>query len=235
MEKQRVLIAGGGAAGLMAAVIAARNGAAVTVLECNDKPGRKICATGNGKCNLTNLHMPADAYRGTHPEFVKEALEQFSIQNTIRFFSEIGIYTVNKNGYLYPHSGQAQSVVDVLCMEAKNLGVKIKTNARVSKVWKERDKTAKKELWKARTDGWVYEGDALILANGSKASRLPGCDGSGYALARSLGHRIIPPLPALTALKCKGNSFAGWAGVRTEGKVTLCLNGIPLKSEQGEL
>lgn len=226
--KKRVLIIGGGAAGLMASIMAARNGAQVTLLEHNEKPGKKICATGNGKCNLTNLSSPLDAYRGSCPDFAKGALDIFSVQDTIRFFSELGIYTVNKNGYLYPHSGQASSVVDVLLMEARYRKVKIKTNAHVTEVRKE------KGIWIAVTEGWIYEGDAIILANGSCASKIPGADGSGYAIAKQLGHKIIPPLPALTALKCKGN-FAKWAGVRTDGAVTLCINGIPMKQERGEL
>ncbi len=121
MKKRQVVITGAGACGLMAAIMAARNGAAVTVLEQNEKPGKKICATGNGRCNFSNLARPDDAYRGEHPEFVEDALREFSVQNTIEFFKEIGIYPLNRNGYLYPRSNQAQSVVDVLCMEAARL------------------------------------------------------------------------------------------------------------------
>ena len=229
MDKKRVVITGGGASGLIAAIMAAKEGASVTILEQNEKPGKKICATGNGRCNLTNLEMPRDAYRGTHPEFVNDVLDAFSVQDTIRFFSGIGIYTTNRNGYLYPHSNQAQSVVDVLCMEARNLGVKIKTNAKVVSVKKE------KKIWQVRTEDWMYEGEALILANGSRASAISGSDGSGYKIAESLGHSIIEPLPALVPLKCKGKSFSSWAGVRIEGAVTLCINEIPLKTETGDL
>lgn len=228
MEKRKVLIIGGGASGLTAGIFAARSGASVTILEQNEKPGRKICATGNGKCNLTNLAMPSDAYRGTHPEFAKKILEQFTVQDTLRFFSELGIYTVNKNGYLYPRSGQAGSVTDVLCMEARYRKIKIKTNEYAEAVQKSG------RYWKVRTKSWTYQGDALILANGSKASAISGSDGSGYQLAGSLGHPIVLPLPALCALKCSG-SFAAWAGVRTEGEVTLLINDIPLKKERGEL
>ena len=117
MKKRQVVITGAGASGLMAAIMAARNGAAVTVLEQNEKPGKKICATGNGRCNFSNLVKPDDAYRGEHPEFVEDALKEFSVEDTIEFFKEIGIYPLNRNGYLYPRSNQAQSVVDVLCME----------------------------------------------------------------------------------------------------------------------
>lgn len=240
MEKKRVLVVGGGAAGLMAAIVAARAGAAVTVLEHNDRPGRKICATGNGKCNLTNLEMPFDAFRGTDPAFTEKILAQFSVKKTIDFFTELGISIVNKNGYLYPRSGQAASVTEVLCMEAGSLKAKLKTNAHVREVFFENG------LWKARTEDWTYEGNALILANGSCASNIPGADGSGYTLAESLGHRIVRPLPALTGLKCQcmysqagkkkgSSSFALWAGVRTEGELTLIIGGEPLRRQRGEL
>ena len=98
----------------MAAIMAARNGAAVTVLEQNEKPGKKICATGNGRCNFSNLARPDDAYRGEHPEFVEDALREFSVENTIEFFKEIGIYPLNRNGYLYPRSNQAQRLIKTL-------------------------------------------------------------------------------------------------------------------------
>lgn len=228
MKKKQVLIVGAGASGLMAAVMAARNGASVTVLEQNEKAGKKIHATGNGKCNFSNLVMPENAYRGEHPEFVQDALKQFSVEDTVEFFSKLGIYPVSRNGYLYPRSGQAQSIVDVLCMEAGSLGVKIKTNEQVISV-----NAGKK--FQVLTKGWHYEGDVLILSNGSKASSISGADGSGYVLAESLGHHLVPVYPALTALKCKGNSFKGWSGVRTEGTVTLLVDGKAVSSERGEL
>lgn len=228
MQNKEIIIVGAGASGLIAAVTAARAGARVTVLEQNDRPGKKIGATGNGRCNLTNLNTPPDAYRGTDPSFVQEALAQFGVQDTIRFFSELGIYTTNRNGYLYPRSGQAQSVTDVLCMEAAHLGVRIKTRETVTKI-------VRKDRWVVYTEGWHYEGGAVILANGSKASAISGSDGSGYAIAEALGHNIVPVYPALTALKCKGNDFKAWAGVRTEGEITLCINDFPAKSEKGEL
>ena len=95
MKKRQVVIIGAGASGLMAAIMAARNGAAVTVLEQNEKPGKKICATGNGKCNFSNLVMPDDAYRGKHPEFVNHALAQFSVKDTVEFFKKLGIFPLD--------------------------------------------------------------------------------------------------------------------------------------------
>lgn len=236
MNKKRVLIVGGGASGLMAAIMAAREGAEVTILEHNERPGKKICATGNGKCNLTNTEMPTDAFRGTDAEFVQDVLKQFPVAETIRFFTELGIYTVNKNGGLYPRSAQASSVTDVLCMEARSRKVKIKTNEHVTNVFREQ------EIWKVLTEGWTYEADSVILANGSCASAVSGSDGSGYELAQNLGHQIIKPLPALTGLRCQPSAsgysrklLSLWAGVRTAGEVTVFVDGIPVSSQKGEL
>jgi hypothetical protein len=229
MEKKRILIVGGGASGLTAGIMAAREGASVTILEQNDQIGKKICVTGNGKCNLTNLSMKEEDFRGEHPEFAQGILKQFPVEDTVRFFNELGIFTISRNGYLYPRSGQAKAIPDVLSMEARHLKIKIKTNEQVTAIQKEQG------LWKVQTKTWTYEGDAVILANGSKASKVPGADGSGYAMAEVLGHRIIPPLPALTALKCSGNFLSAWAGVRVNGAVTLCVDGQPDRIQEGEL
>lgn len=226
---KQIIIVGAGASGLVAAINAAAIGAAVTVLEQNDRPGRKICATGNGRCNMTNLNNIENAYRGSHPEFVKDALKQFSVKDTLSFFQKLGICTTDRSGWIYPRSNQAQSIVDVLTMKARSLKVKLKTNQYVTGV------SFTDGRWNVHTNGWTYTCDAVILANGSKASSVAGSSESGYEISKSLGHHLIEPLPALTALKCRGNFFSGWSGVRTEGKVTLYINGTPETSQQGEL
>ena len=226
---KQIIIVGAGASGLVAAIKAAAIGAAVTVLEQNDRPGRKICATGNGRCNMTNLNNIENAYRGSHPEFVKDALKQFSVKDTLSFFQKLGICTTDRSGWIYPRSNQAQSIVDVLTMKARSLKVKLKTNQYVTGV------SFTDGHWNVHTNGWTYTCDAVILANGSKASSVAGSSESGYEISRSLGHHLIEPLPALTALKCRGNFFSGWSGVRTEGKITLYINDIPQTSQQGEV
>ena len=226
---KHIIIVGAGASGLVAAIKAAAIGAAVTVLEQNDRPGRKICATGNGRCNMTNLNNIENAYRGSHPEFVKDALKQFSVKDTLSFFQKLGICTTDRSGWIYPRSNQAQSIVDVLTMKARSLKVKLKTNQYVTGV------SFTDGHWNVHTNGWTYTCDAVILANGSKASSVAGSSESGYEISKSLGHHLIEPLPALTALKCRGNFFSGWSGVRTEGKITLYINDIPQTSQQGEL
>lgn len=228
-KKTQVIIVGGGAAGLTAGIMAARNGAAVTILEQNDKPGRKICVTGNGRCNLTNRDMSADRFHGEHPEFADRILSQFSLDDTLKFFDELGIVVTEKKGWFYPRGAQAKYIPELLLLMARSLKVKIKTREKVCRICKEQN------IWKVQTEGWTYEGDAVILANGSRASSVAGADGSGYELSRELGHHIIEPLPALTGLKAKGNFFAAWAGVRTEGRVSLWIDGVMAESETGEI
>ena len=228
-RKRQVIVVGGGAAGLMAAIRAAEQGAAVTLLEHNDKPGRKIGITGIGKCNLTNLRAPKDAYRGSHPEFAASALEQFPVKETLLFFDGIGLTYSEKNALVYPRSRQAKCIPELLERQARTLKVKIKTQEHVEEL------SCQEGVWKVKTSGWTYEGDAVILANGSKASEAAGADGSGYVLAEKLGHHVIKPLPALLGLKCRDSGFAGWSGVRTDGKLTLLIDGKPEGEIEGEL
>lgn len=220
LAKKRVIVIGGGASGLLAAITAAKEGASVTILEQNEKPGKKLNATGNGHCNLTNLSISEDSYRGSHPEFASSALNQFSVQDTLAFFTEIGASPISKNGYIYPRSGQAAQVTELLLRKARSLGVKIKTKEKVCTLLKE---SGTGSAWLVKTLGWQYEADSVILAAGSKASAIQGSDGSGYALAKDLGHPIISPFPALCALRLMGDRklFSAWAGVRTEGTVSL--------------
>ena len=134
MGEQTVLIVGAGASGMMAAIMAARNGASVILLEQNEKPGKKICATGNGRCNFTNRMFPADAYRGGDRKIIENVQKKFSVRDTLDFFEEIGIYPVERSGYYYPRSMQASSVAELLTTEAARCGVRLKTNEKVTEI-----------------------------------------------------------------------------------------------------
>lgn len=223
-----IIIVGGGAAGLMAAVTAARAGANVTILEHQPTCGKKLLATGNGRCNLTNTQTYPDAYRSHEPKAVAEVLRRFNVEDTLAFFSGLGLYIRDKDGWIYPYSQQARTVLHLFLSEIGHLGVKIKTQVDIRKI-------VRTDRWRLIADSGVYRADAVIIAAGSKASNLPGADGSGYALARSLGHRILPVLPALVPLVCEGDYFKQWAGLRMEAGVTLCLNGNDIKRETGEV
>ncbi len=226
---KRVVIIGGGASGLMAAVRAARCGAAVTVLEANEKPGKKLLATGNGRCNLTNLTQERGCYRGGDWAFTEKILEQFPVSAALSFFSSLGIYTKNRNGWIYPNSDQASSVLQVLLLEAASRKVKLKTREKVVSVKK------KDSFFVTETDTWHYESDAVIVACGSPASAIEGASDTAADIAGSFGHRFIPFRPALVPLKCQGSWFSKWAGVRVQASATLILAGERARTETGEV
>lgn len=235
MGRPEGIIIGGGAAGLMAAITAAENGAGVTILEHMPRVGKKILSTGNGKCNLTNLDMRPDCYRCGTADFPMTAIGRFSAADTVSFFRRLGVVVTDRNGYVYPASGQAQTVLDALREKAESLGIRIVTECRPETV--ERDGTG----FCVRASCGAFQGDFLILAAGSKAAPATGSDGSGYDLAASLGHKIVKPLPALVQLKCRGDFFRSIAGVRTEAEVSLYTAGKHgelgdfLASDRGEL
>ncbi len=226
-KHKKVIILGAGASGMMAAIQAASQKAEVILIEKNNIIGKKLSVTGNGKCNFTNINEINTAYRGENEGFEQNALSNFTSVDAIRFFSRLGIYSVNREGWLYPRSGQASSVADVLRMEAEHLGVRIKTSTSAIEAEK------KDDVFLVRTDAWEYTGDALIIACGSKASSVPGSGEDGYRLAASFGHRIIRPLPALTGLVC--SPVPGWSGVRINGKVVLLIDGLRVMEEEGEI
>lgn len=239
----KIVIVGGGASGLTAAISAAEQGAQVTVLECADRPARKICATGNGKCNLTNKNMDVSHYRSADPALVKNTLARFGCRETLEFFENQGMLFKDRNGYVYPSTGQASSVAELLLGRCRELGVVLKCNTKVLSVRKKKEKFTlfceteikqnKKVLECRQTK---EEADRVILAAGSTAGGF-GCDSTGTELAASLGHKIIPEVPALTSLKCANPPFfREVSGVRVDGHVALFEEGGDMLGEDtGEL
>ena len=229
MKQRHVIIVGGGAAGLVAAITAAREGALVTIIEHKDKLGKKILSTGNGRCNLTNEYMDLECFRGDDVAIVSDVLNQFGYNDTIKFFEELGVILKNRQGYVYPISDQASTILDVLCMEIKHLNITVCLDEHVTDVKKVVDK------FHVITSKKTYTSDALILATGGKAAPVLGSDGSGYKLAKTFGHNVSPVVPALIQLKGKGNYFKQISGVRTQAKVSLYINNAFICSDTGEL
>lgn len=226
-----LLIAGAGASGLMAAICAARSGVRVTVLEQKKEPGKKILATGNGKCNYTNLLQTPSCYRSSAEEaLVTDIRERFSCEDTIGFFRELGIVPFQKNGYVYPYSGQASSVLQVLLLELKRLNVTVCTDETVKEI-----RPGKNGAFDVISASRKWHAKKVILACGGKASPKLGSDGSGYELAKRLGHQILTVAPALTGLKADGMDFKMTAGVRTPAKVDLYIDDRLVCSDCGEL
>ena len=226
---RKVVVIGAGAAGMMAAISAAKHGAHTVVLEHKDRVGKKILSTGNGRCNFTNLVQTPQCYRSDDPKFPWRVITQFDEKKTVEFFQNIGVYAKNRNGYLYPNSDQAGAVLDSLRMEMERLCVEVHTETEVLEI------IPKKNRFVIRTGNGNVTADRVILAAGSKAAPVTGSDGSGYAIAKKMGHRIVPVLPALVQLKCKGKFFQSIAGVRIQGCVSLYVDGDCVCRDTGEI
>ena len=227
MKSNTVMVIGGGAAGLSAAICAARQGARVTVLEKMDRVGKKILATGNGRCNLLNIG-PLRYHGGE--AFARSVLSHAGAQLVSAFFESLGLsLREEEDGRVYPASGQASSVLDVLRLGCTRHGVETVCGASVSRIERRSDG------WSAFVNGTEYTSDALIVTGGGKAAPKLGSDGSAYALLTSQGHRLIPPRPALTQLKTETGPIRGLAGIRAQAEVWLTREGKALGHEQGEI
>ncbi len=232
---RKVAVVGGGAAGMMAAVQAAYAGARVTVYERNDRVGKKILSTGNGKCNFSNEDMRAACYYGSGAGYVDGFYKRFGVAETKAFFRELGMRIKDRNGYLYPASEQAATVLDVLRYEMERLGIEICAGCRVTGIDGPGNPGCRLTL---ETETAVYKKrtyDAVILACGGRAAPKTGSDGTGLAMAKRLGHRIVPTVPALTALRCGETFWKQVAGVRCEARLMLYIDGNEVSSVQGEL
>ena len=255
-----VAVIGGGAAGMMAAIEAARAGAIVTLIEKNPQLGKKLATTGNGRCNYTNLDMEdqiGGKFRGFHPEFAAPALDALPPEAVLDWFRAIGVEPRFRGSYVYPNSDQASAVVDALREELHRLSVKVHYNAEVKSIQRV-DADAEVSAAKASMPGKaasasemrekmdagyfmiqctdaVVKADRVILAAGSKAAPKTGSNGDGYFIARKLGHTIVPYVPALCGIRCAGDAFRALAGIRTEAVLELVIDGHSVDREAGEL
>lgn len=227
---KKIAVIGGGASGMTAAIRAAQLGAQVMVYERNDRVGKKILSTGNGKCNFSNEKMSADCYHGSGAGFVDTIYNIFGVKETKEFFEGLGMRIKERDGYLYPASGQASTVLDVLRYELERPSVRVETNCMVTYISSENNGL----LVETSVHGRVRY-DAVILACGGCAAPKTGSDGQGFILAKQLGHNIIPTVPALTALRCGEDFYKRVAGVRCDAELTLYIDGQPIRSDRGEL
>ncbi|MDE6372741.1 MAG: aminoacetone oxidase family FAD-binding enzyme, partial [Clostridia bacterium] len=216
-----ILIIGGGASGLMCALQLAKQGKSVTVLEKNDRVGKKLLVTGNGKCNLTNVNLSLEDY---NTPTIREILEEFSPQRVIEEFALTGLLTkVDSEGRVYPYSESANTVVNVLMRRLDEYGVNIVGNALVESV------SPTENGWKAVTSKGEYVGDKVVFACGSNATS--GLD-SMHLMSR-LGHRVAPFRYAIAPLLC--DEIKGARGVRAKVYAALFINGKETMGERGEI
>lgn len=228
MRPVRVAVIGGGASGCMAAITAAQAGADVHIFEKNEKPGKKLYATGNGRCNLTNLHMDDSCYHTRTADkngssLIHSAIERYSPADQIRFFADLGVPVYDRDGYVYPRTNQAQTVVRALEKRIAALGIRVHTGCPVRKIRRSQQGTKADDavFYVDCNDREARAFDTVILCTGGMAGPQYGTTGDGYRLAASFSHRIRTPLPALTALECKGQFLKRAAGVRCRAAVTL--------------
>lgn len=228
-EQFDVVVIGGGAAGLMAAISAARAGAKVVILEHKEKTGKKILSTGNGKCNYTNAKQDITCYRGEHPDFVMPVFKQFGFPETVAFFEEIGVAPKVKKGYYYPASEQATAVLEVLRLEANYLRIREVCECEIKTV-----KQSEEGFFLGTSTG-NYAGKSMIFATGLLAAPKSGSDGTIFPYIEKLGHHFIDVVPALVPLQGKQAFFKQIAGIRAEIQADLYVENEKIAFEYGEL
>ena len=227
-----VIVVGGGAAGMMAAISAARHGAPVLVLERLQRVGKKILATGNGRCNYTNVDQDLRHYHGADPNFAVPSFREFDLARTLAFFEELGIvpWVEEENGKLFPASQQASAVLDVLRYEMDELGVEVVCEANTSQVVRQGP-----GFRCVCTDGRTFDGRRVVLTAGGKAAPALGTDGGGFRIAAALGHHIERVFPTLVQVTLDAPYLAHLAGVRFDGEVRALLDGNLRRAERGEI
>jgi hypothetical protein len=239
---KRVCIIGGGPGGMMAAIAAASAGARVTVLEKNAAVGRKLLATGNGRCNYTNRDLALEHFHGANSPFISTALAQFDGPHTVDFFRALGVEPYcDERGRYFPASQEAAAVLLALTQEMEHLGVEVITHSEIVGVTKvgrgphshiprpmtengdspQRQGVQSPFSFAVRERGKVYEADEVIVACGGRAGPQFGSGGSGHNIAQAFGHKIVPVRAALAPIELMGPWFHKLQGVRMEASLTI--------------
>ena len=227
---KKVVIIGAGASGLVTAIYAKKNGNDVILIEKNEICGRKILATGNGRCNYWNEDQSLSHYRGSNLKNIEDILNAKNEEEILMFFRKIGIEPRKKNGYYYPFSNQAISIQKALILEAEKQKVKILTDSEVVDILKN-----EKKFTIVLKNQNKIETDIVVLSTGSKAAPKTGSDGFGYEICKKFKHTINKPLPALVQLRANEKYLKDWEGVRAEVSVKLYENEKEIGKEVGEI
>ncbi len=222
----KIAVIGGGAAGLTAAIFAKRTSldSYVAVFEGNDRVGKKILSTGNGRCNLTNVNISPKNYTTRRPDFVETALDGRGFGFVRDFFASVGVPFAIEDGRAYPKSMRAGAVCDALRFECLRLGVELRVGSKVRRA----DSLRGRFL----VEGELF--DRLILACGGKAAPVFGTDGSGFEIAEALGHKVLAVYPALVQLRA-ADCDKSLRGIRAHARASAVVNGECVREEKGEI
>jgi len=227
----KIAIIGAGASGLMAAITASKEGNEVHLYEQNSRSAKKILASGNGRCNISNKNLSSHDYFGMNPSFTNHALQTFGFSHLQKFCKNMGLLlNVLDDGRAYPLSNEAKSVALSFEQFALSKGVRFFTESKITRVEKIESKF---HLFHENLSSEPY--DKLLICTGSEAAPQLGGSTSGYELATSLGHSIIPTYPSLVQLHINSKVHEKMAGSKIDGAVTLYINGKKEQSIQGDL
>lgn len=227
MYKADIAVIGGGASGLVAAIVAARDGASVIIAERNNRVAKKILSTGNGRCNITNRLLNPSRYFGDRA-FASSVLSQVDLYNILDFFESIGIICIEEdNGKMFPRSLQAATVCDLLREEIGRLGITVVTNFFVKSIKKD-------NVFLLSNGTEQIEASKVILCCGGKAAPMLGTDGSSYSLAENFGHTKTKLYPSLVQLKTE-DTMKALKGVKINCMVTLFVDSKKIEQDFGEV
>lgn len=227
----KLAIVGGGASGLSAAITAQELGCKVTLFEAQSSVGKKILASGNGRCNITNTNPLCSNYHSSNPNFIQTTLDHINFATIESFFTSMGLLLDSKeDGRVYPLSNEAKSVVQVLVEKAQNCGVIVKTNTKILGITKAKDFTL-------RSENQNYKGFThLLIASGLQAAPQLGSCTDGLGFAQSFGHTILPQFASLVQLQCKEHMVTNkMAGVRFKGVVNLYVDSKKVSHQEGDI
>lgn len=217
--KKKVAIIGGGASGIMCAIFCAKNALDVTLFEQNDRLGKKILVSGNGRCNITNTAFSKENYRSENPDFVTSALKAFDTIAFERFVNSLGMLLDKKeDGRCYPLSQEAKSVAHLFESHAKRLGVTIILNKKIQNI-------------RALFDEFSH----VVIATGSEAAPHLGGNADAQIFAEEFGHTLLPTYPSLVQLEIDSNILHKMAGAKLDAEVTLLINNTLITKTQGDL
>jgi hypothetical protein len=230
-DRYDVAVVGAGAAGMAAAISASRRGASVVVVERLPRPGKKLLATGGGRCNLLNDGLSAASFTSTDPALVGAVFDRFGLQEIKAFFEGLGLrLTSDETGRVYPATNQAASVLKVLELEARRLGVRIETAFEAVGI-----RTGAAGFPIGAADGRGVAARSVVLTGGGRSYPALGSNGSCYALAASFGHRIVTPVPSAVPLVVKDRMCHFLQGLRMRVRIESRLGGRRAQAAEGEL
>lgn len=230
-----VVVLGGGASGLTAAITAKDFGLDVAIVEGTDRIGKKILTTGNGRCNITNslIGFPFSNFHSSNDGFFIKTLSKFSVEDTKAFFLNLGLPIIElEKGKSYPQSLQASSVVDILKISLEEREIPLYNSYKIKSIHKSKGKFV---LSTGNEDSPVIKCKKLIMACGGKSVPKTGSDGSGYTLAKNLGHSIVEPNPAIVQLKLSHNKLKALSGIKFNGYAEVLCDGESIRKDFGEI